>query len=145
MPPLGVFCPPLRGGYSPCPPNRGIPYNCLVLGLKCSGCSHMYQIVPLLLALFVYMYGLWLVLYLIILRVPQMMMPWEHPSDVIGVGIPSPTVISFGTDSNTPLFIWFNPYSETFSYSFIHVWVPIGWQVNFIHFKTIVAIAFNNL
>ena len=21
----GVFCPPLRGGYSPCPPNRGIP------------------------------------------------------------------------------------------------------------------------
>ena len=22
---LGVFCPPLRGAYSPCPPNRGIP------------------------------------------------------------------------------------------------------------------------
>ena len=34
------------------------PYNCLDLGLKCSGCSYMYQIVPLLLALFVYMYEL---------------------------------------------------------------------------------------
>ena len=34
------------------------PSNCLVLGLKCSCHSYMYQIVPLLSALFVYMYEL---------------------------------------------------------------------------------------
>ena len=34
------------------------PYNCLVLGLKCSGHSYMYQIVPLLSALFACMYEL---------------------------------------------------------------------------------------
>ena len=42
---------------------------------------------------------------------------WHHgntPVTSSGVGIPSPTIISFGTNSNTLLFIWFNPYSETF-------------------------------
>ena len=42
---------------------------------------------------------------------------WHHGNSPVmssGVGIPSPTIISFGTDSNTLLFIWFNPYSETF-------------------------------
>ena len=62
------------------------PYNCLVLGLKCSGHSYMYQIVPLLLALFVYMYELQSVLYLIILRVPPLMISWEYPSDIIRGG-----------------------------------------------------------
>ena len=70
---------------------------------------------------------------------------WHHgntPVTSSGVGIPSPTIISFGTDSNTLLFIWFNPYSETFFLLFlIHVLVflLVG-QVNPIHFNTIVAI-----
>ena len=38
------------------------PYSCLVLGLKCSGHSYMYQIVPHLSALFACMYELQLVL-----------------------------------------------------------------------------------
>ena len=32
--PLGVLCPSLRGGYSNCPPNRGIYSKSLVFGLK---------------------------------------------------------------------------------------------------------------
>ena len=42
---------------------------------------------------------------------------WHHRNTLVmssGVGIPSHTVISFGTESNTLLFIWFSPYSETF-------------------------------
>ena len=46
----------------------------------------MYQIVPLLSALFVYMYELRLVLYLIILRVSPLMTSWEYPSDIIRSG-----------------------------------------------------------
>ena len=109
------------------------PYNCLDLGLKWSGCSYMYQIVPLLPALFVYMYELQLALYLIILRVSPTddimgILQWCHQ----GWGIPSPTVISFGTNSNTLFFIWFNPYSETFFCFFSYMyWFPIGWTSKF--------------
>ena len=46
---------------------------------------------------------------------PPLMVLWEHPYDIIRGGNPSPIVISFGTNSNTPLFIWFNPYSKTIS------------------------------
>ena len=38
----------------------------------------------------------------------------KPPVMSLGVGIPSPAVVSFGTNNNTPLFIWFNPYSEIF-------------------------------
>ena len=58
----------------------------------------------------------------------------------LGVGIPFPTVISFGTNSNTPLFIWFNPYSETFLLFHTCISFLLVGQVNFIHFKTIAAI-----
>ena len=59
----------------------------------------------------------------------------------LGVGIPSLTVKSFGTDSNTCLFISFNPYSETFFPFLIHasVFLLVG-QVHFNHFKTIATI-----
>ena len=30
----GVFCPPLRGGHSPCPPNKGIPLKLFGFKLK---------------------------------------------------------------------------------------------------------------
>ena len=42
---------------------------------------------------------------------------WHHRDTPVissGVGIPSRTVISYGTKCNTLLFIWFRPYSETF-------------------------------
>ena len=32
--PWGVFCPPPRGGHSPCPPNRGIPLQLFGFRLK---------------------------------------------------------------------------------------------------------------
>ena len=84
--PGGCFVHPLGEDTLLVHPIEVYPYNCLDLGLKCSGHSYMYQIVPLLLALFVYMYELWLVLYLIILRVPPLMMSWEYPSDIIRGG-----------------------------------------------------------
>ena len=64
----------------------------------------------------------------------------------LGIGIPSPTVINFGTKSNTPLFILFSPYSETIFLLFYTCisFLLVG-QINFIHFKTIAAIVFNNL
>ena len=82
----GVFCPPLGEDTLLVHPIEVYPSNCLVLGLKCSGHSYMYQIVPLLSALFAYMYELQLVLYLIILRVPPLMTSWEYPGDVIRGG-----------------------------------------------------------
>ena len=74
---------------------------------------------------------------------------WHHgntPMMPLGVGILSPTVISFGTDSNTSLFIGFSPYSETvFSFP-IHasVLLLVG-QVKFNHFRTIAIIPLENL
>ena len=66
---------------------------------------------------------------------------WWHGNTPVmssGVGIPSPTVISFGTNSNTSLFIWFNPYSETFFCFFPYMyWFPIGWTSKIKYFKTI--------
>ena len=50
---------------------------------KCNGRSYMYQIVPLLLALFACMYELQLVLYLIILRISLTDDIMGIPSDVI--------------------------------------------------------------
>ena len=56
---------------------------------------------------------------------------WHHrniPVMSSRVGIPSPTIIGFGTDSNTLLFIWFSPYSETFFLLFSYMYqFPIGW------------------
>ena len=71
--PGGCFVHPLGKDTLLVHPIEVYPSNCLILGLKGSGHSYMYQIVPLLLALFVYMYELQLVLYLIILRVPPLM------------------------------------------------------------------------
>ena len=74
---------------------------------------------------------------------------WWHqgytPMTSLRVGISSPTVVGIGTNSNTPLFIWFNPYSETFFSFVIHasIFLLVG-QVNLNYFRTIVAITFNN-
>ena len=56
--PGGCFVHPLGEDTLLVHPVEVYPYNCLVLGLKCSGHSYMYQIVPLLSALSVYMYEL---------------------------------------------------------------------------------------
>ena len=75
---------------------------------------------------------------------PQLWHYGNTPMMSLGVWILSPTVISFGTNSNTPLFIWFNPYLKLFLlFQTCIIFLLVG-QVNFIHFKTIAAIAFNN-
>ena len=52
-------------------------------------------------------------------------------------GSPSPTTISFGTNTNIHLFVYlFCHYSETFFHTCIHCF-PIGWTTVFNHFKTI--------
>ena len=50
---------------------------------------------------------------------------WHHRNTPVmssGVGIPSHTVISYGTECNTLLFIWFRPYSKTFSWLFSYMY-----------------------
>ena len=79
------------------------------------------SIVPLpIVGTFMYMYELKLVLYLSYYRVPPPMMSWEYTYDAMG-GIPSLTIIRFGTDTNTYLFTCFCHYSETiFLFSNMH-------------------------
>ena len=70
---------------------------------------------------------------------------WHHRNTPVmssGVGIPSHTVIDYGTECNTLLFIWFSPYSETFS-TFSHTCIKfisflLDGQVNPLYFDTIV-------
>ena len=132
--PWGVLYTP-EGEYSNCPPNRGIPIKSLVFWLKCtvngSGHSCMYQLCQyqLLALLYTCMSSIWY-FSLLFTGLPPLMMSWEHPMMSLGVGVPSLTVISFGTDSNTCLFIWFIPYSETF-FSYMHQFFPIGWRSKF--------------
>ena len=60
------------------------------------------------------------------------------------VGVPFPTVTSFGTDSNSCLFISFSSYSETSFLKHASVFLLVG-QVNFNLFKTIAAIPIDDL
>ena len=75
---------------------------------------------------------------------------WCHgntPMMSLVVGNPSLTVISFGTDSNTCLFIWFCHYSETFFlFSYMHQFFLLVGQLNIHNLcKTIAAIPTVNL
>ena len=88
--PWGVFCPPLRGGHSPCPPNRGISLYLFDFRLKCTVnavathtciklchfCRH---------CLHACMSSDW---YFILLfwGFPSLMMSWGYTSDVIRGG-----------------------------------------------------------
>ena len=127
---LGCFVHPV-GEYSNCPPNRGMPYKSLVFWLKCtvngSGHSCMYQLCQYrLLALCIHVWALISTLAYYLQGFPH----WWHHGDIpmksSGVGVPSPTVISYGTNSNTWLFVWFSPYSETFFLSHTCISFPIG-------------------
>ena len=62
----------------------------------------------------------------------------------LGVGIPSPTVIGFGTNSNTPLFFYLIYILKLFLLFHTCISFLLVGQVNFIYFKTIATIAFNN-
>ena len=89
----------------------------------CSGCSYMYETVPPLSALFLYMYELPPIATVAYHEgFPRW---WRHrntPVTSLGEGIPSYTVISYDTDRNSSLFIWFRPYSETFSWLFPYMY-----------------------
>ena len=98
----------------------GIPFHTVISfstssnTVLCSGHSYMYEIVPLLLALFLYMYELQLVLKLIILGVSPLVTFWEYPSDVIRGGNSLSYSNKLWYQQQCPLFIWFiwfSPYS----------------------------------
>ena len=117
--PEGCFVHPLGEVTLLVHPIEVYPYNCLVLGLKCSGCSYMYQIVPLLLALFACMSSDQY-FSLLFWGSPH----WWHcrniPVTSSGVGIPSPTVIGFGTNSNTPLIDLTHILKLCFAFSYMY-------------------------
>ena len=129
----GVSCPPPREGHSLCQPNS------LVLGLKamathtctklCNFCWH---------CLYTCMSSDWY----FILLFWGFLHWWHHgntPVTLSRVGVPCHMVISFGTNSNSLLFIWFSPYSETFFCFFPYMyWFSIGWTSKIKYFKTIV-------
>ena len=116
--------PPLRGvlytygeEYSPCLPNIPLKFFSFRLKstVKCSGHSCMYQLCHFCWHFCIHV---WAPITTLAYYFEGFPLWWHHrytPMMSLGVGIPSSTVISFGTNSNTPLFIWFNPYSETFS------------------------------
>ena len=91
----------------------------------CSGHSYMYQIVATFVGILcIHVWAPTCTLAYYYEDFPHWLHHGNTPVTSSGVGIPSPTIISFGTNSNTLLFIWFNPYSETFFCFFlIHVLV----------------------
>ena len=138
--PWGVFCPPLGEDTLLVHPIEVYLYNCLILGLKMqwllihvsncvtfvgTACIHVWAPISTL-SYYFEGFSHW----------------WCHRNTPVmssGMGVPSHMIISFGTDSNTLLFIWFNPYSETFFCFFPYMyWFPIGWTSKIKYFKTIV-------